>query len=251
MALSVVQSVFHDVLRVYDHRFLQLEPDRRHRLVQGTRQVLGEEGLPAEARAALPAAYRLRAFCIQHELHEELARIIEDEAAGRLPGAVVVGGRVYALYPYLRGVPRHDADITDEVRAEHILNALSWTGDRLRVRGRARISQVEAREYAVELVLRQNDLEHRIPTIQSQGSFEALVDPASLSPGSWTTHVSVHTLGLTREAPFGSVRDPKLKPDPRERHGITAHFADPTALTIEVPLAPPRRGPLRRLFRHA
>lgn len=254
MTQSVVQdtcllSVLHDVLRVYDHRFLELEPERRRRLVQGTRQVLGDEGLPAEARAAFPAAYRLRAFCIQHELVSELEQLIEDEVAGRLPGAVVVGGRVYAMYPFLRGVPRHAADITDEVRAEHVLDSLSWSGGRLRVRGRAWISQVEAREYAVELLLRQDDLEHRVPATQSEGSFEALLDPATLSPGSWAVHVKAQTLGLTREAPFGSVRDPKLKTDPRESNGITAHFADPATLTLEIPLTAPRRGLLHRLFR--
>lgn len=254
MTQSVVQdtcllSVLRDVLRVYDQRFLELAPDQRRRLVEGTRQVLGEQGLPGEARTAFPAAYRLRAFCIQHELHEELSRLIEDEVAGRLPGAVVVGGRVYAMYPYLRGVPRHDADITEEVRAEHVLGSLSWSGGRLRVRGRAWISQVEAREYTVDLILRQDDLESVVATTQAEGDFEALVDPASLSPGTWTVHVAVQTLGLTREAPFGSVRDPRLKTDPRERDGVMAHFADPGALTLEIPQAPRRPGRLRRLFR--
>lgn len=242
-------SVLQDVLRVYDHRFLELEPEQRRRLVLGTRQVLGDEGLPAEARAALPASYRLRAFCIQRELHEELERLIREEVAGRQAGAVVVGGRVYAMYPYLRGVPRRDADITDEVRAEHILDALVWTGGRLRVRGRAAISQIETRTYTVELALRQGDAEHRIPTTLDQGAFEALIDPAGLSAGPWDVHVVVHTHGLTREAPFGTVRDPKLKADPRERNGVSAHFTGQGTLAVRIPAEPSKRGFLHRIFR--
>src|SRR4051794_2502803 len=87
-------SVLQDVLRLYDHRFLELADDQRRRLVIGTRHVLGE-GLPDDVRAALPASYRLRAFCIQRGLHDELERLIREETAGHRAGAVVVGGRVY------------------------------------------------------------------------------------------------------------------------------------------------------------
>lgn len=241
-------SVLYDVLRVYDHRYLELEPAQRRRMVQGTRQVLGEYALPQAARDVLPACYRLRAFCIQHELHGELERLIEDEVAGERPGAVVVGGRVYAMYPYLRGVPRQDADITDEVQAEHILDALSWTGGGLRIRGRAWISQVEARKYAIDLTLRRDALEHHIPTTQSEGTFEAFIDPRELSPGAWTVHVTVQTLGLTRESLLGPIRSPNLRTDPRHRAGTTAYFTENGTLSLDIPPIPQKPTLLHRLF---
>src|SRR5947208_1326597 len=126
-------SVLRDVLRVYDHRYLDLDRRQRERLVDGTRRVIGDEGLSDAARAALPAADRLRAFCIQYGLRDELERLIRDEVEGSPAGAVVVGGRIYAMYPYLRGVPRQDADITTEVGVEHRLDAVSWQGGRVRI----------------------------------------------------------------------------------------------------------------------
>jgi hypothetical protein len=255
MTQSVTQensllSVLHDVLGVYDQRFLELDADQRHRLVQATRHILGDAALPTEARSVLPAAYRLRAFCIQRELHDELERLILDEAEGRVPGAVVVGGRVYAMYPYLRGVARHDADITDEVHVEHILTGLSWTGGRLRVRGRAALSHIETRQSSVDLILRTpGDFARTFPTTPYESGFEAIVDPAGLSPGSWTFHVSVTALGITREAVLGGVRDPKLKPEPRRRDGHILHFAHLATLTLKTPETPIKPKPLQSLFR--
>ncbi len=235
-------SMLRDVLQVYDERFLDLGTDDRRRLVQGTRQLLGD-GLPAEARAELPVSVRLRAFCIQRELYDELDRLIRDEMAGHQAGAVVVGGRVYALYPYLRGVPRHDADITDEVVAEHHLEDLSWSKGALRVRGSAAISQVEAREFTVALVLRQGAAEHRIPAIPHDGGFEAVVEAPE---GRWTVHISVSAHGVTREAPFGANRGEKIKT--LERDGLRADFDGAGTLTLSVP-GEIRRGRLRRLLR--
>jgi hypothetical protein len=243
-------SVLQDVLRLYDHRFLELADDQRRRLVIGTRHVLGE-GLPDAVRDALPASYRLRAFCIQRGLHDELERLIREETEGLRAGAVVVGGRVYAMYPYLRGVPRHDADITDEVRAEHRLDALTWAGDRVRLHGQAAIGQVEAREVAVEVILRERTAayEHRFGTSPHGSGFEAFIVPAELSPGHWDVHLAVRTFGLTREAAFGTVRDPRLKIDPRERDGVTVYFGESGSLALEVPGTPRKPSRLRRLFR--
>jgi hypothetical protein len=243
-------SVLQDVLRLYDHRFLELADDQRRRLVIGTRHVLGE-GLAAEVRAALPASYRLRAFCIQRGLHDELERLIREETEGHRAGAVVVGGRVYAMYPYLRGVPRHDADITDEVRAEHRLDALGWGGDRVRLHGQAAIGQVEAREVAVEVILRERTTarEHRFGTSPRGPGFEALIDPAELSPGHWDVHLAVRTFGLTRETAFGAVREPRFKTTPRERDGITVYFTEAGSLAVEIPMALREPGLLRRLLR--
>jgi hypothetical protein len=243
-------SVLHDVLRLYDHRFLELADDQRRRLVIGTRHVLGE-GLADEVRAALPASYRLRAFCIQRGLHDELERLIRDEAEGHRAGAVVVGGRVYVMYPYLRGVPRHDADITDEVHAEHRLDGLGWAGGRLRLHGQAAIGQVEAREVAVEVILRARTGpdEHRVDTSPHGTGFEALIDPAALRPGHWDVHLAVRTFGLTREAAFGAVRDSRLKAAPRQRDGVTVSFGEQGGLVVEIPAAPRSPGPLARLLR--
>lgn len=148
-------SVLCDLLRVYDHRFLALDGPQRERLVEGTRRVLGEEGLSEAARAAMPASARLRAFCIQHGLREELERMIRDEVEGTPAGAVVVGGRIYAMYPYLRGVSRHDADITTEVGVEHRLEAVCWQGRKVRIRGVAALQRVETGRTSVDVVLRE------------------------------------------------------------------------------------------------
>lgn len=244
-------SVLHDVLRVYDHRFLEMDDPTRRRLMLGTRHVLGE-GLSEPARAALPAAYRLRAFCIQHGLHAELERLIRDEVAGHREGAVVVGGRVYAVYPYLRGVPRQYADITAEVGVEHRLDAVSWTGGRLKLRGRAALQRVEVRAADIALVLRHRTTaaEHRVPAESTGGDFETAADPAALTPGRWDVHIAVSALGVTREAPLGPVRGPKLKTTALTagltHETTTARLTDQAHLTLEVSET---RAPRRRLFR--
>lgn len=247
-------SVLHDVLRVYDRRFLDLDGDQRQRLLQGTRQVLGD-GLSDEVRAALPSAYRLRAFCIQHELHDELERLVRDEADGRREGAVVVGGRVYAVYPYLRGVPRQDADITGEIEVAHRLDAAGWHGGRLRLRGWAAIERIETRKMTVELILREqaSGEEHRFPTEPYETGFEALIELTDLAEGHWDTHAAVTALGVTREARLGTVHGPKLKADPLNRtvsgKALTAYYTGDGHLAIEISLNPTRPIPLTKLRR--
>jgi hypothetical protein len=155
------------------------------------------------------------------------------------------------MYPYLRGVPRHDADITDEVRAEHRLDGLSWAGDRVRLQGQAAIGQVAAREVAVEVILRERTQAHerRFGASPHGSGFEALIDPAELGPGHWDVHLAVGTFGLTREAAFGAVRDARLKTGPRERAGVIVYFGERGDLAIEIPGTPGRPGLLRRLLR--
>ncbi|MBW8484504.1 hypothetical protein [Actinomadura parmotrematis] len=248
-------SVLRDVLRVYDHRFLDLDPSQRRRLFEGTRQVLGADGLSDEARAALPASYRLRAFCIQHGMAGELERLIADEVSGSPAGAVVVGGRVYAMYPYLRGVPRQDADITDEVGVEHRLDAVAWQGRReLRIRGTARLERIETHRTAVDLLLRERatGAEHRVAAEaveDVQDGFEAVADLAGLGPGRWDAHVAATALGLTREARFGTLRGPRLKTETQTRAledgaEASAYFTKGGHLAVLV-RGEPRPDPLR------
>ncbi|MDL4771748.1 MULTISPECIES: hypothetical protein [Thermomonosporaceae] len=218
-------SVLRDVLSVYDHRFLGLDGPQRDRLVDGTLRILGTDGLDEATRAALPASYRLRAFCIRHGLREELEQLIRDEAAGNRAGAVVVGGRVYALYPYLRGVSRQDADITAEVGVEHRLDAVGRQGFNARIRGRAALEQVETRRTDVELVLRKrggSGAEHRFPAVEREDGFEAFADLTLPGPGRWDVHVSATTLGVTREARFGTVRGPRLNTDTSKQGIVSA-----------------------------
>jgi hypothetical protein len=125
---------------------------------------------------------------------------------------------VYALYPYLRGVPRQDAEITAEVGVEHRLDAAAWHGRRLRLRGRAVLERIAARETRVEIVLRDGATldEHRVVASASpDGQFEA--EPAVQEPGVWEVHVIASTLGVSREAPLGPVRGPRVKTDPQRR----------------------------------
>lgn len=191
------------VIGRYDERFLVCGDDLRRRMTAGTRQLL-DGLLTDEIRAQLPVGHRMRAFCIQHELIDELTRLIADEAAGRVEGAVVVGGRVYAVYPYLRGVPRQDADITAEVGVEQELQVVRLTGGALRIRGRAAIERVAARDQHVELVLKERatGAELRVGAATGDDGFAATVELADLRPGHWDVHVSVRTLGVVRQAPL-------------------------------------------------
>ncbi|WP_309237295.1 hypothetical protein [Actinomadura sp. BRA 177] len=251
-------SVLHDVLRVYDHRYLSLDRVQRERLVEGTRRVIGEEGLSEAARAAMPASVRLRAFCIQHGLREELERLIRDEAEGSPAGAVVVGGRIYAMYPYLRGVPRQDADITTEVGVEHRLDAVGWQGRRLRIRGVAALQRVETHHTAVDLILRErtSGREHGItaePRPDAARGFEAVADPAEVEPGRWDVHVAATSLGVTREARFGSVRAEGVRTGPQRRAAgpkdVAVYFTKGGHLALFVTGAPGGTSLRARLLR--
>jgi hypothetical protein len=244
----------HEVLGVYDRRFLRYDSDLRRRVVAATRDVLSD-WLTDEIRARLPVGYRMRAFCVRYDLIDELERLIRDETEGRREGAVVVGGRIYAVYPYLRGVPRQDADITAEVGVEHRLDAVSWTGDRLRLRGHAAIDRVAAKNDHVEIVLREPEggAERRVETVPYQGGFEASLGLTALHPGRWDVYVSVETLGLSRQARLGRVRAPGLDTSTRERTGASAYFAEDGHLAIELGgkarrARPPWRRRLARLF---
>ncbi|WP_067461483.1 hypothetical protein [Actinomadura macra] len=231
-------SVLRDVLRVYDHRYLDLDRLQRERLVEGTRRVIGEEGLSDAARAALPASVRLRAFCIQHGLREELERLIRDETEGSPAGAVVVGGRIYALYPYLRGVSRQDADITTEVGVDHRLDALGWQGGRLRIRGTAALQRVETHHATVEVILRErtSGKEHGFSAEHREPGFEVLADLATLGPGRWDAHIAVTALGVTRADRLGRNRAPRLKSVPQHRtlgtKKVTVDFTEDGHLTL-------------------
>ena len=255
---NCLASILHDVLRVYDHRYLGLDRVQRARLVEATRHAIGAEGLSEAARAAMPASARLRAFCIQHGLDEELERLIRDEAAGRPAGAVVVGGRIYAMYPYLRGVPRQDADITEEVGVEHRLDAVSWQGRTVRIRGVAALQRVETDHTAVDVILRErtSGREHGFPAEPRPDGvrgFEAVADPAAIEPGRWDVHVAATSLGVTREARFGSVRADGLRPGPQRRAAgpkdVAVYFTRGGHLALFVADAPGAASPLARLLR--
>ncbi|MFB4310809.1 hypothetical protein [Actinomadura sp. GTD37] len=255
---NCLTSVLHDVLRVYDHRYLGLDPGHRERLVEGTRRVIGEEGLSEAARAAMPASVRLRAFCIQHGLREELERLIRDEVEGSPAGAVVVGGRIYAMYPYLRGVPRQDADITTEVGVEHRLDAVAWQGRTVRIRGVAALQRVETDHTAVDVILRErtSGKEHGFPAEprpDGARGFEAVADPAAVEPGRWDVHVAATSLGVTREARFGSVRAEGLRTGPQRRTAgpkdVAVYFTKGGHLALFVAESSGGASPLTRLLR--
>jgi hypothetical protein len=230
------------VLDRYDGRFLACGDELRRRMTAGTRQLL-DALLTDEIRAQLPVGLRMRAFCIQHDLIDELKRLVADEAAGRVEGAVVVGGRVYAVYPYLRGVPRQDADITAEVGVEQRFRETAWADGALRISGRAAIERVAARDTRVEIVLcaRASGAELRVGADDhdEDDGFAATVALGDLRPGHWDVHVSVRALGLVRQAPFGAVGNGPL-PD---RPEATVYVTGDGHLAIAVP------GRARRIAR--
>ncbi|GAA4151309.1 hypothetical protein [Actinomadura keratinilytica] len=251
-------SLLRDMLRVYDHRFLDLDGAARRGMVAGTRLMLADGGLADAAdRAALPAAYRMRAFCIRHDLQEELERLVRDEVDGVEVGTVVVGGRVYAVYPYLRGVPRQDADVTAEIGLDHRLDAVGWQGGaRLRVRGHAAVQRVQARETKVALILRErrSGVEHHFPAEPGEDGFTAYADVAVAGPGRWDAYVAAEALGIRREERLGGVRGPKLKTDPQQRlldpaTEATAYFTKGGHLAVLVRDAARRRPSLRARLR--
>jgi hypothetical protein len=230
-------SITREILRVYDQRFLAVEPPVRRRLAAATKSML-DGLLTDDVRQNLAEPHRLRAFCIENDLVEELERLIADELAGRKEGAVVVGGRVYAVYPYLRGVPRQDADITAEVGVDHSLASLGWDKQgRLRVRGSAAIARVQARNPEITVILHSGETEHRYPASSVENGFEALLDLPER--GSWTFRIEVSVLGLTRQAPFGSVLNPDFK-EPKNREGFTFVFGAALEVTGE-PTGPSRK----------
>ena len=242
-------ALIREVLGRYDERFLDSSDDLRRRMAAATRKVL-DVWLTDEIRAQLSVGQRMRAFCVRHDLLDELARLIRDEAAGRREGAVVVGSRVYAVYPYLRGVPRKDADITAEVGVDQRLDMVSWSGDALLIRGRAAIERVTARDEQVEIVLcegtsgAQVRVEAEPDTAGQDGAgFAASIPLAGLRPGHWYVHVSVRALGVTRQAPLGAVKDAGLDPGPWERPAATAYFTTDGRLAVTV------HGRRRRLAR--
>ncbi len=238
-------SITREILRVYDQRFLQVDPPVRRQVVTATKGML-DGLLTTEIRRELAEHDRLRAFCIENELFEELERLIADEAAGHREGAVVVGGRVYAVYPYLRGVPRQDADITAEVGVEHCLEALGWSKGLLRIKGWARIARVQAKDPQVRLVLCGGQEEIVVtPRPLGGDGFEALLEVPE--PGVWTVHVEVETLGLSRSAPFGTHRAEGFKP-PGHREGAVVDLSDGLRLS-RAPEAPDGPAAHRRGWR--
>ncbi|WP_254716155.1 hypothetical protein [Actinomadura sp. WMMB 499] len=251
-------SVLRDVLRVYDHRFLQLDSLQRARLVEGTRRLIGDEGLSDVIRAALPASARLRAFCIQHGLLDELERLIRDEVEGGPAGAVVVGGRIYAMYPFLRGVPRQDVDITAEVGVEHRLDGVDWQGRRVRLRGAARLQRVATDRSSVEILLRDRATgrEHRLPAPSRPavpGGFELVTDPSEIPPGRYDVHIAATALGVRREARFGAVRPEGVRTGPQRRavgaQDVTVYFTRGGYLALLVGREQENLSPFTRLLR--
>lgn len=251
-------SLLRDLLRLYDHRFLDLDAAARRGMAAGTRRMLADGGLADAAdRSALPAAYRMRAFCIRNGLQDELERLVRDEVEGVEVGTVVVGGRVYAVYPYLRGVPRQDADVTDEIGLDHRLDAVGWQGGgRLRVRGHAAVQRVQARETKVALILRErrSGVEHHFPAESDEAGFTACVDVTDAGPGRWDVFVAAEALGIRREARCGTVRGPKVGTDPQRRllgpaTEATVYFTRGDHLAIAVK-STPRRVPMHVRMLH-
>src|SRR4051794_9687890 len=80
-AAHLVRHLRDEVLGGYDRWFLASDDDLRRRMAAGTRRVL-DEWLTDEIKAQLPVGHRMRAFCIRHDLIDELARLVADEAAG-------------------------------------------------------------------------------------------------------------------------------------------------------------------------
>ncbi|GAB3682740.1 hypothetical protein GCM10027589_52550 [Actinocorallia lasiicapitis] len=234
-------SITREILRVYDQRFLEVEPPVRRTLATATKTIL-DGLLTDDVRKGLAEAHRLRAFCIENEMFEELERLISDEVAGRKEGAVVVGGRVYAVYPYLRGVPRQDADITAEVGVEHRLDTLSWDkSGRLRVKGSASVARVQARNPEITLLLSDGEVEYRYAASVAEDGFEALIDLPE--KGAWRFRVEVKVLGLTRASAFGAVRGPEFR-EPKARDGIAFSLTD----ALEISLAPATTEKKRRFW---
>ncbi|KUJ65181.1 aromatic ring-opening dioxygenase LigA [Streptomyces albus subsp. albus] len=177
----------------------------------------------------LDAPSRLLIHLLRADRLPELLAVVRDEKADAGRGRLVDKGRVYWQHPFFRdpaaAVPDVCFDVTERLPVHRHLSALHWRGDRLRLRGHARIDGVAPLDPRTELVLRLRDADRpelRLPVAvfsdpdlpegQAAAGFLLDLDPATadhgrpLAPGIWDVYLDVRAQGVSRTVRYGRHR---------------------------------------------
>jgi poly(ribitol-phosphate) beta-N-acetylglucosaminyltransferase len=208
-----------EVLKRFNKRFLGMPADEQRRLTAEIKKVL-DRWTTADVRRRLDVRWRLRAYCVQHDLFDELLEVVRFDLSGEKAGVVREKGRVYAAHPlFRRGVIPDDCfDRTLKDPPEVRLNGMERKGTVVTLSGRATWGPDD--DQRVELVLREwtTGEEHRLPA--GAPGFEVEVDLATvaggrpLRPGLWDVSVAVTGHGMTSETRLGRDRADHLRKAP-------------------------------------
>lgn len=207
----VARHLQYEVLKRFNKRFLKMKPERQRRLTAEIKKVL-DRWMTDDVRRRLNVRWRLRAYCVQHDLFDELLEVVRIDLGQEKPGEVTEDGRVYLAHPLFRAgtIPDECFDQTARKPVDHLLRAVEFAGGVLLLRGRATWGPDP--DQRVEVVLRETITgeEHRVPA--DAPDFEVRLDLATvagggpLPPGHWDASVAVTVNGMTGESRLGKNR---------------------------------------------
>lgn len=201
----VARHLQFEVLKRFNKRFSKMRPEEQRRLTAEIKKVL-DRWMTDDVRRRLNTRWRLRAYCVQNDLFDELLEVVRFDLGQDKPGEVVENGRVYLAHPLFRTgvIPDECFDRTSRKPVDHVLRAVEFTDGVLLLRGRATWGPDPGQR--VEVVLREGTTgeEHRVPA--EAPDFEVRVDLATvagggpLPPGFWDASVAVTVDGMTGES---------------------------------------------------
>jgi CDP-glycerol glycerophosphotransferase len=245
----VTRHIRLEVLKRFNKRFLAMRPEEQRRLTAEIKEVL-ERWMTDEVRRRLDVPWRLRAYCVQHDLFDELLEVVRFDLSGASPGLVTEDGRHYVAHPFFRAgvIPHECFDRTSKQPVDHLLNAVEHKGTVVTLRGRAARGPGKAQR--VELVLREwtTGCEYRTPAPAPGFDVDLDLNTAAggrpLPPGLWDVSVAVTAHGTTMESRLGGNRADHLDTAPRTWNvplggdtpvPITAYYTKPYGnLTFDV-----------------
>lgn len=148
-----------EMMRRFDRRFLDADPDGRKLLVELARPHAREWITPG-ILARMPVHEKLIAHCLREGLVDELAAVVRWHLDGQPGKALVRDGRVYATPPYpAADSPAYEelCDITRQALGaspRRRVDRLAWRGTVLELSGYAYVDQVDTDDLVTEVVLR-------------------------------------------------------------------------------------------------
>ncbi|MEU3411094.1 MULTISPECIES: glycosyltransferase family 2 protein [unclassified Streptomyces] len=187
----------------------------------------------------LSAMARLRIYLVRHRMLDEVLELGEFErqlAKSKVSTPVlVVQGKAYARYPFLRDperkIPDSCYDVTGQLGVRHLVTRAEMRGTTLHLAGHAYLHRVETRDVSTYLLLRERNtqVEYELPVkhVPSPGAgadedcgryvydlagFEATVDVATaadgkpLDAGLWDISLIIGAQGVSKQARIGSRR---------------------------------------------
>jgi hypothetical protein len=243
----VARHLRFEVLKRFNKRFLGMKPEEQHRLTGEIKKVL-DRWMTDDVRRRLDVPWRLRAYCVQHDLFDELLEVVRLELSGDKPGSVPENGRVYLAHPFFRAgtIPDECFDRTSQQPVDHLLSAVETAGSVVTLGGRA--TWGPDNDQHVALVLREwtTGEEYRIPA--RAPDFQVRLDLATvaggrrLPPGLWDVYVAVTVDRMTMESRLGSNRAEHVDDAARSWDvtlgrapvAITAYYTKHGNLTFDV-----------------